>query len=136
MFVAGVGWGLYSLRGRSSKDPLAETGRNFLLCLPLAVGASAIAFGSMHLTTEGIVFAVASGALASGVGYVIWYAALRGLTATRAATVQLSVPVIAALGGVVFLAEQVTQRLIVCTVLILGGVGLALAGRERVGATP
>ncbi len=134
MFVAGVGWGLYSLRGRSSQDPLAETGRNFLLSVPPAVVVSLIAFGRMHLSTEGILFAVASGALASGVGYVIWYAALRGLTATRAATVQLSVPVIAALGCVVFLAEQVTPRLIVCTVLILGGVALALAGRERIGA--
>ncbi len=134
MFVAGVGWGLYSLRGRGSQDPLAETGRNFLLSVPPAVVVSLIAFGRMHLSTEGILFAVASGALASGVGYVIWYAALRGLSATRAATVQLSVPVIAALGGVVFLAEQVTPRLIVCTVLILGGVALALAGRERIGA--
>ena len=134
MFVAGVGWGLYSLRGRGSQDPLAETGRNFLLSVPPAVVVSLIAFGRMHLSPEGILFAVASGALASGVGYVIWYAALRGLSATRAATVQLSVPVIAALGGVVFLAERVTPRLVVCTVLILGGVALALAGRERVGA--
>jgi drug/metabolite transporter (DMT)-like permease len=83
----------------------------------------------VHLSTNGVLLACASGAVASGVGYAIWYSVLRGLTATRAATVQLSVPVIAALGGVIFLFEAITTRLVVSTVLILGGVGVAVTAR-------
>jgi drug/metabolite transporter (DMT)-like permease len=84
-----------------------------------------------HLSAEGATLAVLSGALASGMGYVIWYAALRGLTAMRAATVQLAVPVLAAAGGVIFLSEYVSLRLVVSAIAILGGVGLALTGRQR-----
>lgn len=131
MALAGFAWGVYTLRGRSGHDPLAATTRNFLRAVPFALAASLIMLGRRDISAHGAILAVASGALASGVGYVAWYAALRGLSATRAATVQLSVPVIAALGGVVFLSETVSPRLALSAVLILGGVGLTLAGRTR-----
>ncbi|HEY0098544.1 MAG TPA: DMT family transporter [Pyrinomonadaceae bacterium] len=131
MSVAGVSWGLYSLRGRSAASPLAETTRNFVLALPLAVLFNLLLLRDAHVSRAGVVLAVLSGALASGVGYVVWYAALRGLTATRAATVQLAVPVLAAVGGVLFLSESISLRLLVAAIVILGGVGLALLGRSQ-----
>lgn len=130
MALAGISWGIYSLRGRGTRNPLAETTANFVRSVPLAFGISIITLNDIHLSTEGILLAVASGALASGVGYVVWYAALRGLTATRAATAQLSVPVLAALGGVMFLSEKISFRLILSAVMILGGVSLGLAARS------
>ncbi|HEX8633914.1 MAG TPA: DMT family transporter [Pyrinomonadaceae bacterium] len=131
MAVAGISWGRYSLNGRGAQDPLADTTVNFALALPLAFAVSLLARGGAHVSTAGIVLAVLSGALASGVGYVVWYAALRGLTATRAATVQLLVPVLAALGGVIFMSEGVSLRLLVAGSVILGGVALALLGRTQ-----
>ena len=131
MAVAGIAWGIYSLRGRGTKDPLGETMSNFSRSLPFVIVVSALAIPRFHLSTTGVVLAICSGAIASALGYVVWYAALRGLTATRAAAVQLSVPVIAAAGGVLFLAEKVSLRLIGSAILIVGGVALALAGRER-----
>jgi drug/metabolite transporter (DMT)-like permease len=130
MGTAGVAWGVYSLRGRSTTDPVVTTTDNFVRSVPMVLVVAAVMFRDLDLSTRGVILAVASGAIASGVGYVIWYAALRGLTATRAATVQLTVPVIAALGGLAFLSEPVTLRLAISTVGILGGVGLVLAGRE------
>jgi drug/metabolite transporter (DMT)-like permease len=132
MTVAGVGWGLYSLAGRGASDPLRSTASNFALALVPALAVNAIARGTVHVTPMGAVLAVTSGALASGLGYVAWYAALRGLSATRAAIVQLAVPVIAAAAGVLFMGEAVTVRLVLCAALILGGVGLAsVTRRER-----
>ena len=131
MALAGVAWGLYSLRGRGSPDPLGDTARNFICAVPFALLASVIAMSRAHQSADGLALAVVSGAISSGLGYVIWYAALRGLTATRAATVQLAVPIIAAVGGIVFLAEVLTTRLLVAGILILGGVGVALAARRR-----
>lgn len=131
MAVAGVSWGVYSLRGRGVRHPLAQTTTNFVRAVPLVLLGSIVAWRQFHVETIGVALAVASGALASGVGYVIWYAALRGLTAARAAVVQLAVPVLAAAGGVVFLQETISSRLVVSTVMILGGIGLAIAGRER-----
>ena len=131
MALAGISWGLYSLRERVANDQLADTTKNFVLPLPLACGINLLMLREAHVTRTGVLLAVLSGALASGVGYVVWYAALRGLTATRAATVQLAVPVLAALGGVLFMSERVSLRLLLATALILGGVGLALSGRER-----
>ena len=136
MTIAGISWGVYSVRGRGTNGPLLETTGNFVRSVPLALAVSLIFLRQGHITPAGALLAVASGALASGAGYVFWYAALTGLSATRAAMVQLPVPVLAAAGGVVFLAETVTLRLIGATILILGGVGLALAGRERVDARP
>ncbi len=131
MATAGVAWGLYSLRGRGSARPLHDTARNFLRAVPLAIATSLALLARVHASREGIALAVASGAISSGLGYVIWYAALRGLTATRAATVQLSVPVIAAWGGILLLGETLSARLVTAAVLILGGVGVALAARRR-----
>jgi drug/metabolite transporter (DMT)-like permease len=131
MAVAGISWGLYSLRGRGAKSPLAETTVNFVLALPLAVVVNLLLLRDAHVSRTGVILAVLSGALASGVGYVVWYAALRGLTATRAATVQLAVPVLAALGGVLFLSERISLRLLLAAFVILGGVALALMGRSQ-----
>jgi drug/metabolite transporter (DMT)-like permease len=124
---------VYSLRGRRAIDPLVATTDNFMRAAPMALAACAFFFRTLELSTRGVLLAVASGALASGVGYVIWYAALRGLSATRAAGVQLTGPVIAAAGGLVLLGEPVTLRLAASAALILGGVALTLGGREGAG---
>jgi len=126
MVLAGVCWGFYSLRGRKAGSALADTASNFLRCVPATLAVSIWFADGISLSSKGVIIAIISGAIASGLGYVIWYAALRELTATRAATVQLSVPVIAALGGVLFLAEGLTMRLILSSALILGGIGLAI----------
>ena len=131
MAVAGISWGLYSLVGRGARDPLADTTNNFVLALPLALAVNLLARDGAHVSAAGVTFAVLSGALASGIGYVVWYAALRGLTATRAATVQLAVPLLAAFGGVVLMSESLSLRLLVAAALILGGVALALSGRAQ-----
>ena len=130
MLAAGVAWGLYSLRGRAAPDPARATAGNFLLAAPLAILFNLPFLPRFHADASGVIYALASGALASGLGYVIWYAALKGLTATRAAIVQLSVPVIAAFGGVLLLDEPVTARLVVASCVILGGVALAVVGKQ------
>jgi drug/metabolite transporter (DMT)-like permease len=131
MTVAGTAWGVYSLRGRGTRDPLGDTTSNFIRAVPFVLLVSLVALPQFHVTGSGILLAVSSGAVASALGYVIWYMALPGLTATRAAAVQLSVPVLAAAGGVVFIAEKISLRLLVFAFLIVGGVALALAGRQR-----
>jgi drug/metabolite transporter (DMT)-like permease len=136
MAVAGMAWGVYSLIGRSASDPLRATTMNFLLCAPVVVLVSVVSIGQLHISPAGAAFALASGALASGCGYVIWYAALRGLTAGRAATVQLSVPVIAAFGAVLLLSEAITLRLVLASLATLGGVALALSRRDASPAKP
>lgn len=130
MVLAGVAWGGYSLRGRGNTDPLATTAGNFLRSVPMAVGAALLALPWLAVDVDGVVLAVLSGALASGVGYAIWYAALRGLSGTAAATVQLSVPAIAALGGVVVLGEPPSLRLVLASVVTLGGIALVTHGRR------
>jgi drug/metabolite transporter (DMT)-like permease len=129
MAVAGMSWGVYSLVGRGASDPLAATTTNFVFTLPIVVAVSLFALGGAHVSTRGAILAIASGAAASGCGYVIWYAALRGLTATRAAVVQLSVPVIAALGAAAFLAEPITLRLVLASAATIGGVAIVLVQR-------
>jgi drug/metabolite transporter (DMT)-like permease len=131
MAVAGVSWGIYSLLGRHAPRPLEATANNFLFSVPLAALVSLAFLERAHVTPGGLGLAVASGAIASGLGYVAWYAALRGLTASRAATVQLSVPAIAGLGGVVFLGEGVTLRLLLASAATLGGIALVLMQRAR-----
>lgn len=133
MLLAGIAWGAYSLLGRQLGNPSAATAGNFMLALPFTLLLSVVTVGAAHLDRAGIAYAVASGALASGVGYAIWYAVLPSLAATLAATLQLSVPVIAAVGGVLFLGETVTLRLALCSLAILGGIGLVIAGRRRSG---
>jgi drug/metabolite transporter (DMT)-like permease len=131
MLVAGAAWGLYSLRGRGHGDAIAMNAASFAraLLLSLVVGSVAALFGITRLSPTGVLLALASGAIASGLGYAVWYAALRGLTATRAAIVQLSAPPLAAAGAVVFLDESLSPRLLVASVLILGGIALALRPR-------
>ena len=130
MIGAGIAWGVYSLRGRKTSDALAATGGNFLRTVPMALALGILGSGDVRVDAGGALYAVLSGAVASGAGYAVWYAALRGLTATSAATVQLSVPVIAALGGVLFLGEAVTLRLVVSSAAILGGVAIVLLARR------
>ncbi|WDD93056.1 DMT family transporter [Burkholderia sp. FERM BP-3421] len=133
MAIAGGAWGVYSLRGRGVADPIAATAGNFARAAPLVFSLSVffIISGRAHASGAGVGLAIASGALTSGIGYCIWYAALGRLTALRAATVQLAVPLIAAFGGVVFLSEAITPRLAVASVAILGGIAIVLAGRSR-----
>jgi drug/metabolite transporter (DMT)-like permease len=132
MAVAGISWGVYSLRGRGTADPVAATASNFLRAAPLCVLASgaALGFATPHLGLEGAVLASVSGAFTSGLGYVIWYAAVRRLSAVQAAMAQLTVPVLAGLGGVILLGEQPSTRLFLSAVLVLGGVGLAVLARR------
>ncbi|MGH8187668.1 MAG: DMT family transporter, partial [Steroidobacteraceae bacterium] len=124
MLGAGVAWGIYSLRGRGSGDPLAATAGNFLRAVPFTLALSVAMLSLASVDPVGAMYAIASGALASGVGYAIWYTALKGLKATSAATVQLSVPVITAVGGVILLGEQITPRLLIASAAILGGIAL------------
>lgn len=126
MTIAGVSWGVYSLLGRHAPDPLEASANNFLVSLPLAILVSLAFLDEFHVTPAGAGLAVASGAVASALGYVVWYAALKGLTAARASTVQLSVPAIAALGAVLFLGENLTMRLLVASVATLGGIAWVL----------
>jgi drug/metabolite transporter (DMT)-like permease len=133
MLGAGAAWGVYSLRGRGQADAVALNAAGFARALPLSLGASlvAVSAGAAHVSPTGVGLALASGAAASGLGYAAWYAALRGITATRAALVQLSVPPLAAAGGVLLLGERFSPRLLVAGLLILGGIALAVAGRRR-----
>jgi len=130
MVVAGLAWGLYSLVGRRAGNPLESTANNFILAAPMAIAASVVFIGDLHLSARGLLLAATSGALASGLGYVTWYAALKGLSSSSAATVQLSVPVIAAIGGVLLLAEPVTLRLVLASAATLGGIALVLLQRR------
>jgi len=131
MTVAGFAWGVYSLRGMGVANPVAVTTDNFLRSVPLTAVVSLILLPGMKLSSAGVLLAILSGALTSGIGYVLWYTALQNLSATRAAMLQLLVPVIAALGGVLMLSEQITLRLVLAGVLIVGGVGLTLVFRNR-----
>jgi drug/metabolite transporter (DMT)-like permease len=133
MAAAGVAWGVYSLRGRRAAEPVLATAGNFLRSAPLALaasGAAAIAGSAVHATAAGLALALASGVLASGGGYVVWYAALPHLSAVRASTVQLVVPVLGAAGGIALLGEAFTGRLAIAAALILGGVGVTLSARR------
>jgi drug/metabolite transporter (DMT)-like permease len=135
MLGAGVAWGFYSLRGslrgRGAGDPTRVTAGNFLRAVPIAAALSILMVDRTALDSAGFWYAVASGALASGIGYAIWYTALPALKATKAATVQLSVPVIAALGGIVFLGEPLTLRLVLSSVAILGGIALVILEKQH-----
>lgn len=131
MLAAGVCWGVYSLRGKGAGDPLRVSAGNFLRALPFALALSAAMLPWARIDLAGAALAVASGALASGVGYAIWYAALPALHVTTAATVQLTVPVIAALGGFALLGEPPTPRFVIAAVAILGGIALVVAPRRR-----
>jgi drug/metabolite transporter (DMT)-like permease len=132
MTIAGIAWGFYTVRGRGSQNPLANTAGNFMYAAPMILLIRLLTLNNIHISTNGILLAALSGALASGVGYVIWYAALRGLTTTRAAIIQLSVPILAAWSGVIFLSESISIRLVAAGILILGGIGLSVLNRKKV----
>ena len=130
MTAAGIAWGAYSLMGRASTQPIETTAGNFLRASAFAAILSVVSLGVFAWDARGASLAVLSGAVASGLGYAIWYTVLPGLRATSAATVQLSVPVIAAIGGVLLLGERLSLRLVLCSVAILGGIALVLHARK------
>ncbi len=130
MLLAGVAWGVYSLRGKGASDPTAVTAGNFLLAVPFAVVLSLLMYRDTSLDVAGVIYAIASGAITSGLGYALWYRVLPLLRSTTAATIQLSVPVIAALAGVVFLGEAITLRLALASVAILGGIALVILNKQ------
>jgi len=131
MLGAGIAWGIYSLRGKGKGDPTRVTAGNFIRAVPIAVAMSLLASSNLQPDVSGAIYALASGALASGIGYAIWYTALPLLKPASAATVQLSVPVIATLGGILFLGEPVTMRFMAASVAILSGIALVILTRSK-----
>ena len=129
MIAAGIAWGMYTLKGRGSAHPLKDTAYNFLRTIPLVIILLVITIQDAHYSAAGVLLAVLSGGIASGIGYTIWYIALGGLSTTQAAVVQLSVPAIAAFGGVLFVSEAITARLTLSASMILGGILLVVLGR-------
>ncbi|WP_373019475.1 DMT family transporter [Thiomicrorhabdus sp.] len=129
MAVSGIAWGIYTLIGRGSQNPLTDTAYNFIRTLPMVVLLAVLTLNTQHYTYEGILLAVLSGGIASGIGYTLWYIALGGLSSTQAAVVQLLVPVLAVFGGVLFVSEAITLRLVLSTILILGGILIVVLGK-------
>ena len=130
MTIAGVAWAFYTLLGKGAADPLADTTGHFIRTLPFVVLLFVIYLPKLDISMQGVVLAVLSGSVASGIGYAIWYAALKGLTAIQAAVLQLFVPVIAAIGGVAFSGEEVEVRLVLSSVIILGGILTVILGKR------
>jgi drug/metabolite transporter (DMT)-like permease len=130
MVVAGASWGFYSARGRGSTDPLGQTRTNFLLAVPMSLLPLAAMLPRLHVGTTGLLAALVSGAVTSGLGYVVWYRALRHVSGVGAAIVQLATPVITAVGGVLLLGEPLSWRLVLAGALVLGGIWTAV-GRAR-----
>ncbi|WP_434701928.1 DMT family transporter [Pseudomonas sp. D1-36] len=131
MLLSGLAWGIYSLLGKTVADPLATTTGNFLRSIPLVLVASLPFLSTLRWDALGMFYAVLSGALASGVGYAVWYVAVRHLAAFQAATVQLSVPILASLAGIVFLGESLSVRMVLASVAVLGGVALVLGSKRH-----
>ncbi|MCW7543277.1 DMT family transporter [Aurantimonas litoralis] len=131
MIVSGIAWGVYSLHGRGAADATRATAGNFIRTVPLALPLVALSLFQAGIGGAGLLIAIVSGAVTSGLGYVLWYRALKGLTALSAAIVQLSVPIIAALGGVLFLSEDLGLRFVIAAGLVLGGIAFALSTRRR-----
>jgi drug/metabolite transporter (DMT)-like permease len=129
MTVSGISWGIYTLKGRGSKNPLMDTTYNFLRTIPFVVLLAVFTLQNMAYSSEGIVLALISGAITSGVGYTIWYIALGGLSSTQAAVIQLSVPVIAAIGGVIFVSETISIRLVISATIVLSGILMVVLGK-------
>jgi len=130
MSVAGIAWGIYTIKGQGSTNPLYDTAYNFIKTIPLVIILLIFTFKQENYSKEGIILALISGAITSGIGYSIWYMALKGLSSVQAAVVQLSVPVIAAFGGVIFISEILTRRLGIASILILGGILVVVLGRK------
>jgi len=134
MLAAGAAWGIYSLRGKAAGNAIATTTGNFVRAVPFAAIVSIVLISHAQLNLLGVCYAAASGAITSGLGYVIWYSALPGLNATSAATVQLSVPVLAAGGGIIFLHEPITVRYVVASLAVLGGIFLVVIEKRQIRA--
>jgi len=131
MLGAGMAWGIYSLRGKGEKNPASVTTGNFVRAVPFAAVVSIVFIRWLHIDLAGVTYAIISGAITSGLGYVIWYSALPGLKAASAATVQLSVPVLAATGGILLLGEPLTLRYLIASIAILGGIALVVLEKNR-----
>ncbi|GAC22614.1 MAG: EamA/RhaT family transporter [Alteromonadaceae bacterium] len=131
MALAGIAWGMYSLAGAKSTHALESTGSNFIRCLPFGLILMAVFMPTARLTFEGVSYALASGALASGIGYAIWYQVLPKLDSSVAAVCQLCVPIIAAFGGVLLVAEPITSHLLLSSIAILGGMLLVIVGKKK-----
>jgi len=129
MVIAGIAWAIYTLCGRGSTNPISDTAYNFFRTLPVVIVLLLVTIKGAHLTQQGIIYAILSGAVASALGYAVWYIALNGLTVTQAAVLQLLVPVIAALGGVIFVNEAISIRLLLASVMVLGGIFTVLIGK-------
>lgn len=136
MSSAGIAWGVYSLRGKGVSAPIAMTAGNFTRAVPMAILASVTACSAIHLKPTGVLLAMISGAVTSGLGYALWYRSLRGLTTTQASVLQLLVPVLAAFGGAVWIGEKISVRLVGASLMILGGVALATATGVRKASKP
>ena len=130
MALAGIAWGFYSFLGKTSKDSISDTAFNFVAAVPVSLLMSAVFFGQARMAPEGVWLAAASGALASGLGYVLWYTVLPSLRSTEAAAVQLSVPVVAAVGGVLLVGEELSGRTVAAGILILLGIGLTIQWKK------
>lgn len=131
MYVAGSAWGIYSLLGRGSENPTQDSMANFMLATPLCLVINLFMLNTLYITPRGVLIAVVSGSITSGCAYVIWYKALKELTAIHASVVQLSVPVLAAFASVIFLSEPLTARIFTSGTLILGGIAVGLGGITR-----
>ena len=130
MALAGTAWGFYTLAGKKSANPLSDTAYNFIRTLPLVILMMALTIQDVKLSSEGIILAIVSGGITSGIGYSLWYLALGGISAIQAAVVQLLVPVLAGLGGILFADEVLTVRLITSSVIILGGILMVILGKS------
>ena len=130
MTVAGIAWGIYTLRGKGSKQAIQDSASNFFYTLPFVVTLLIIEFNNTNLSRSGIVLAIVSGAVASGMGYTVWYMTVKRLSTLQASVVQLLVPVIAAVGGVIFAQESISMRLILSSIAILGGILFVLLGQR------
>jgi len=130
MLGAGIAWGIYSLRGKREKNPTTVTAGNFVRAVPFAAAVSIIFVPRIHFDSAGVTYAIISGAITSGLGYVLWYAALPSLKAASAASVQLIVPVLAATGGILLLGEALTLRYLLASVAILGGIALVVLEKD------
>jgi drug/metabolite transporter (DMT)-like permease len=130
MLTAGIAWGAYSLRGKGAGDATSATAGNFMRAVPMALALTVALLPMAHITSAGLFYAIVSGAITSGLGYVIWYAALPALRAASAASVQLSVPVLTAVAGILFLGESLTLRFVIAAVAVLGGIALVVLERR------
>lgn len=130
MAIAGISWGFYTLAGKGAQDPIMQTATNFLRTIPFVIVLLILSLNNITMTNEGILLAIVSGTVTSGLGYAIWYAAINGLSITQAAVLQLTVPIIAAFGGVLFTNEAITTDLIISSILVLGGILVVTLGKK------